>query len=260
MEMWVRARRDPAVRDTYFRLDRRQRKLIADIVREGQQESGEFDRDADPDEFALALSGLMDGLGVQVTLGQPDVTAGTDGGALPGARLAASSAARPWWRAGSCEKRSASMHPREGWSEGGIRRRPDLGGSARSPAASCSPAGAGLALARTARRLQHRTNPARRREQRPPLPRKDTSPVKWPVYADNKPIASGLAPERGATLQLYNWVAYINEAVVKSFCKKYDCKYSMTTFNTIEEALAKLDQRASSNSTSSSRPSLCSAS
>jgi AcrR family transcriptional regulator len=73
MEMWVRARRDPAVRDAYFRLDRRQRKLIADIVREGQQE-GQFDPDADPDEFALALSGLMDGLGVQVTLGQPDVT------------------------------------------------------------------------------------------------------------------------------------------------------------------------------------------
>ncbi len=74
MEMWVRARRDAGVRDAYFRLDRRQRKLIADIVREGQ-ESGEFDRDVDPDDFALTLSGLMDGLGVQVTLGQPDVTA-----------------------------------------------------------------------------------------------------------------------------------------------------------------------------------------
>jgi len=73
MEMWVRARRDTAVRDAYFRLDRRQRMLIADIVREGQQD-GRFDPDADPDEFALALSGLMDGLGVQVTLGQPDVT------------------------------------------------------------------------------------------------------------------------------------------------------------------------------------------
>ena len=61
------------MRDSYFRLDRRQRKLIADIVREGQRR-GEFSRDADPDDFALALSGLMDGLGVQVTLGQPDVT------------------------------------------------------------------------------------------------------------------------------------------------------------------------------------------
>jgi AcrR family transcriptional regulator len=73
MEVWVRARRDETVRHNYFRLDRRQRVLIADIVREGQ-ESGEFSEHTDPDEFALSLSGLMDGLGVQVTLGQPDVT------------------------------------------------------------------------------------------------------------------------------------------------------------------------------------------
>ncbi len=73
MEIWVRARRDPTVRRSYFRLDRRQRSLIADIVREGQ-EGGEFRPDADPDEFALVLSGQLDGLGVQVTLGQPDVS------------------------------------------------------------------------------------------------------------------------------------------------------------------------------------------
>jgi AcrR family transcriptional regulator len=73
MEIWVRARRDPSVRNAYFRLDRRQRHLIAEIVREGQA-SGEFSGDADPDDFALALSGLLDGLGVQVTLGQPDVS------------------------------------------------------------------------------------------------------------------------------------------------------------------------------------------
>jgi spermidine/putrescine transport system substrate-binding protein len=73
----------------------------------------------------------------------------------------------------------------------------------------------------------------------PPLPRQD-SPVKWPVYSQNKPIASGLAPEEGATLQLYNWVAYINESVIKSFCKKHNCKYSLTTYNTMEEALAKM--------------------
>jgi AcrR family transcriptional regulator len=73
MEIWVRARRDATVRNNYFRLDRRQRELIAAIVREGQG-TGEFSPDADPDDFALSLSGLMDGLGVQVTLGQPDVT------------------------------------------------------------------------------------------------------------------------------------------------------------------------------------------
>jgi AcrR family transcriptional regulator len=73
MEIWVRARRDPTVRHSYFRLDRRQRGLIADIVREGQA-AGQFSPEADPDEFALLLSGLLDGLGVQVTLGQPDVS------------------------------------------------------------------------------------------------------------------------------------------------------------------------------------------
>jgi AcrR family transcriptional regulator len=73
MEIWVRARRDPTVRQTYVRLDRRQRSLIADIVRDGQR-SGEFSPDTEPDDFALVLSGLLDGLGVQVTLGQPDVT------------------------------------------------------------------------------------------------------------------------------------------------------------------------------------------
>jgi AcrR family transcriptional regulator len=73
MEIWVRARRDPSVRHSYFRLDRRQRALIADIVRDGQKD-GEFSADVDPHDFALVLSGLLDGLGVQVTLGQPDVT------------------------------------------------------------------------------------------------------------------------------------------------------------------------------------------
>ena len=46
----------------------------------------------------------------------------------------------------------------------------------------------------------------------PTLPRPST-PVSWPIYTGNKPIASGLAPERGATIQLYNWVAYINDQV-----------------------------------------------
>jgi AcrR family transcriptional regulator len=73
MELWVRARRDPTVRGNYFRLNCRERSLIAEIVRSGQAD-GEFSEDVEPDDFALALSALMDGLGVQVTLGQPDVT------------------------------------------------------------------------------------------------------------------------------------------------------------------------------------------
>ncbi|HLH66583.1 MAG TPA: spermidine/putrescine ABC transporter substrate-binding protein [Solirubrobacteraceae bacterium] len=140
------------------------------------------------------------------------------------------------------------MHPREGWSEGGIRRRPDgeaeaisrrqllgagagialgalLAGCGSSSGGSGGSAAGGSAGGSTAAAI--------------PLPRPN-NPVKWPIYADNKPIASGLAPERGATLQLYNWVAYINEAVIKNFCRKYGCRYQLTTFNTMSEAMAKL--------------------
>jgi spermidine/putrescine transport system substrate-binding protein len=129
------------------------------------------------------------------------------------------------------------VHPREGWIEPGIRRRLGPEESAISRRQLLA-AGAGLALGGLLAGCSS-TNPAGASSAVPPLPRQN-SPVKWPVYADNKPIASGLAPEEGATLRLYNWVAYVNEAVVKSFCKKYKCNYSITTFNTIEEAVAKL--------------------
>ncbi len=128
------------------------------------------------------------------------------------------------------------MHPREGWSEDGIRRRPVPDPTAISRR-QLLVAGAGLALGGALAGCST-TNPAGA-SSGPPLPRKD-KPVKWPVYSDNKPIASGLAPEKGATLEIYNWVAYINEAVIKSFCKKHKCNYSLTTFNTMEEALSKL--------------------
>jgi len=71
-----------------------------------------------------------------------------------------------------------------------------------------------------------------------PLPRPD-NPVTWPV-AGNASIKSNLAPEQGATLQVYTWVAYINQDVVNSFAKKYKCKVQITTFNTMNEALSKL--------------------
>jgi spermidine/putrescine transport system substrate-binding protein len=127
-------------------------------------------------------------------------------------------------------------HPRHRWSERGIRNEPDPLQSAISRRQLLM-TGAGLALGGLLAGCST-TNPAAA-SSIPPLPRQD-KPVTWPVYSQNKPIASGLKPEEGATLQLYNWVAYINESVVKSFCKKYNCKYSLTTFNTMEEALAKL--------------------
>jgi spermidine/putrescine transport system substrate-binding protein len=72
-----------------------------------------------------------------------------------------------------------------------------------------------------------------------PLPRPD-NPVKWPVFADNTAIKSGLAAEQHATVQIYIWEAYINQDVVNAFAKKYKCKAQVTTFNTMNEALSKL--------------------
>ena len=47
------------------------------------------------------------------------------------------------------------------------------------------------------------------------------NPVKWDIADDNKPIADGLAPEKGATLQLYSYADYISPDAVKAFGDKY---------------------------------------
>ncbi len=72
MELWTRALRDPATGTARRRLDERWRSQIAGVIREGQR-AGEFG-DADPDDGALILASLIDGLAVQVTLGDPVVT------------------------------------------------------------------------------------------------------------------------------------------------------------------------------------------
>ena len=72
-----------------------------------------------------------------------------------------------------------------------------------------------------------------------PLPRPN-HPVTWPTFTGNEAIKSGLQPESGATLQLFNWVAYINQQCLNDFAKKYNCKVQVTTFNTMSEAISKL--------------------
>jgi spermidine/putrescine transport system substrate-binding protein len=75
-----------------------------------------------------------------------------------------------------------------------------------------------------------------------PLARPDC-PVTLPIYADNKAIASGMTPEAGP-LQFYNWDSYINTDVVKAFEKKYGVKVQISTFTTIDEAVAKISSGA----------------
>jgi len=69
------------------------------------------------------------------------------------------------------------------------------------------------------------------------------NPVTWPVPADAGRIADGLAPERGATLRVYNWSEYIYKKVVQDFekkYKKYDVKVQVSTYGNMDEAVAKL--------------------
>ena len=74
VELWARALRDEDAAVKRAALDRRWRGTIADIVREGQR-AGNFAKDVDPDEFALRLGALMDGLAIQMLLDDPDIDA-----------------------------------------------------------------------------------------------------------------------------------------------------------------------------------------
>lgn len=71
LELWARALHDADVARKRAALDRRWRSTIADIVRVGQGR-GVFAQ-IEPHEFALELAALMDGLAVQVVLGDTDV-------------------------------------------------------------------------------------------------------------------------------------------------------------------------------------------
>jgi spermidine/putrescine transport system substrate-binding protein len=70
-----------------------------------------------------------------------------------------------------------------------------------------------------------------------PIARQET-PVTWNRWQD--PIPAGQPIEQGAQLQIYNWSDYINLSVVKDFCKAKGCTYKITTFNNMDEALAKM--------------------
>ncbi len=74
IELWTRALRDQEAARKRAALDRRWRTTITDIVRTGQR-NGEFDSSVDPDEFALRLGALMDGLVIQLLLDDPDISA-----------------------------------------------------------------------------------------------------------------------------------------------------------------------------------------
>src|SRR5919198_3510539 len=125
-------------------------------------------------------------------------------------------------------------HPRERRSPpGSVTRREFIRGAAGS-ALALSGAGALLAACGSGAPSGSATGL--------PLARPD-HPVTWPIFPDNRPIASGLQPERNATLKIYNWVQYIYKKVLNDFeakYKKYNVSVQLSTFDTMDEALAKI--------------------
>src|SRR5579864_8899502 len=104
------------------------------------------------------------------------------------------------------------MHPREGWTEDRRPERLTRRGFLRQGAAAGMLLGGGSSLLAACSSAKSPATPTGTRTLTSggiPLPR-PSNPVTWPLYTDNPAIKSGLAPERNATLKLYNWVAYIN--------------------------------------------------
>ena len=72
LEMWAAARRQPHLAGLRQQMDDRYRKTIEDIVRDGI-DAGEF-AEIDAERFSIQLSALIDGLAIQVMLGDARVT------------------------------------------------------------------------------------------------------------------------------------------------------------------------------------------
>ena len=70
-----------------------------------------------------------------------------------------------------------------------------------------------------------------------PQPKK---PVRWPILAANKPIASGKMPEARATLKVFTWVDHVSQRCLDDFARKYKCEVDLTTFSTITQAIETL--------------------
>jgi len=64
------------------------------------------------------------------------------------------------------------------------------------------------------------------------------SPVELPLNAE--PLATATPLEEGATLQVYNWDAYMYKKVLQAFEDEFGVTVEWTTFNNMEEGIQKL--------------------
>lgn len=70
-----------------------------------------------------------------------------------------------------------------------------------------------------------------------PLPRTDSS-VTWRILDDNPPIADGIEPK--GVLRIYNYADYLDPETLKKFTRQTGIKIQVATYNSSDEAAAKL--------------------
>jgi spermidine/putrescine transport system substrate-binding protein len=75
-----------------------------------------------------------------------------------------------------------------------------------------------------------------------PLPRTDNS-VTWAITDENKPVKDGRDAEPGP-LRVYNYADYLDPVTVKRFQKEFSTKVEIATYNSAEEAIAKVSSGA----------------
>jgi spermidine/putrescine transport system substrate-binding protein len=72
-----------------------------------------------------------------------------------------------------------------------------------------------------------------------PLARLD-APVTWNIPEDNQPIDSGLEPETGGTLKIFNWNYYLSKSLMRQFGEKHSVTVELTTFDDMADGIQKL--------------------
>src|SRR2546425_960716 len=58
--------------------------------------------------------------------------------------------------------------------------------------------------------------------------------ITLPLHSDNPSIEAGLSPEKGATIRIYEWRQYLSKAVVESFARTYNVRFSISSFDNRE--------------------------
>ena len=79
-------------------------------------------------------------------------------------------------------------------------------------------------------------------------------PVKWNIADDNKPIADGLAPEKGATLKIYNYADYLSPQAIKAFEDKHGIKVEVRRSTTATRRSPSCAAVSTSTSTTPTTP------